>query len=468
MKKATVAIVGRPNVGKSTLFNRILGGRSAIVSEHAGTTRDRHFGDGEWAGRQFWLVDTGGLVPDSSESMDRAIRRQVEIALEEADLVLFVVDAKDGLHPVDQAIAEKLRRSGRPVLLAVNKVESPADELVVHDFHALGFAQPIAVSASVGTRSGDLLDAMVSQLPAPEGGEEAAAISIAIVGRPNAGKSSIANKLLGEERYVVHPVAGTTRDAVDSVMRYQGKLFRFIDTAGLRRRARVEEDVEFYSTLRTERAIDAADVCILVVDAALGLHNQDLRIATQAWDEGAGLIIAVNKWDLIAEKDSNTAMRGEEQLKKKAPFLQYVPFLYVSALTGQRVRKLLDLAVEVAEARTRRIPTAEVNRVLEALVARQQPPQKAGDEVKLFYASQIGTAPPVFAIVSNRADDVAESYQRYLLHGFREAWSFLGAPVRIKLSGRGRKPGGRKPVGQTDGRTDGRKRIPSRRGRRPS
>jgi GTP-binding protein len=389
----------------------------------------------------------------------------VEIALEEADLILFVVDAKEGLHPVDQAIAERLRRSGRPVLLAVNKVESPADELVVHDFHALGFGQPLAVSASVGTRSGDLLDAVVSHLPVPQGSEDDATINIAIVGRPNAGKSSLANKLLGEERYVVHPVAGTTRDAVDSVMRYQGKLFRFIDTAGLRRRARVEEDVEFYSTLRTERAIHAAEVCILVVDAALGLHNQDLRIATQAWDEGAGLIIAVNKWDLIAEKDANTANRGEEQLKEKAPFLQYVPFVYVSALTGQRVRKLLDLAVEVAEARARRIPTAEVNRVLEALVARQQPPQKAGDEVKLLYGSQVGTAPPLFAIVSNRPDDVAESYQRYLLHGFRQAWSFQGAPVRLKLSGRGRKPGGRKSEGRAGGQADGRRSIPSRRDR---
>jgi GTP-binding protein len=306
---------------------------------------------------------------------------------------------------------------------------------------------------------------MVAGLPSPQGSEEEAAIAIAIVGRPNAGKSSIANRLLGEERYVVHPEAGTTRDAVDSVLRYQGKTFRFIDTAGLRRRARVEEDVEFYSTLRTERAIDAADVCILVVDAALGLHNQDLRIATQAWDEGAGLIIAVNKWDLIAEKDSNTAQRGEEQLKKKAPFLQYVPFVYVSALTGQRVRRLLDLAVEVAEARARRIPTAEVNRVLGELVARQQPPQKAGEEVKLLYGSQVGTAPPVFAIVSNRADDVAESYQRYLLHGFRQAWSFLGAPVRLKISGRGRKRGGRRPDSRAVGRSDGRKNISSRRGR---
>ncbi len=435
MSKPTVAIVGRPNVGKSTLFNRILGGRDAIVSQHAGTTRDRHFGDAEWSGRHFWLVDTGGLVPDSNEVMDKAIRRQVELALAEADLILFLVDGKEGVHPVDQAIAEKLRRARRPVLLAVNKLDF-GDDSAVHDFQRLGFGDPQAVSATVGTRSGDLLDAIVERLPSPGHDDEEAAVDIAIVGRPNAGKSSLANRLLGEDRYVVDEVAGTTRDAVDSVLRYQNTLVRFIDTAGLRRRAKVEDDIEFYSTLRTQRAIERAQVCILVVDAALGLHNQDLRIATEAWDRGCGLVIAVNKWDLIEEKDANTAKRGEEILVTKAPFLQYVPFVYISARTGQRARKVLDIALEVAEARARRIATSEVNQVLESLVQRQQPPQQAGQEVKLLYASQIGTTPPAFAIVSNRPDDVPESYQRYLLHGFRSAWGFTGAPVRLKFSAR--------------------------------
>ena len=435
MSKPTVAIVGRPNVGKSTLFNRILGGRDAIVSEHAGTTRDRHFGDAEWNGRHFWLVDTGGLVPDSSEVMDKAIRRQVELALAEADLILFLVDGKEGVHPVDQAIAEKLRRANRPVLLAVNKLDF-GDDSAIHEFHRLGFGEPQAVSATVGTRSGDLLDGIVARLPPPGPDDDEEAVDIAIVGRPNAGKSSLANKLLGEDRYVVDHVAGTTRDAVDSVFRYQNKFVRFIDTAGLRRRAKVEDDIEFYSTLRTQRAIERAQVCILVVDAALGLHNQDLRIATEAWDRGCGLVIAVNKWDLIEEKDTNTAKRGEEILVKKAPFLQFVPFVYVSARTGQRTRKVLDIALEVAEARARRITTSEVNQVLENLVQRQQPPQQAGEEVKLLYASQIGTTPPAFAIVSNRPDDVPESYQRYLLNGFRNAWGFTGAPVRLKFSAR--------------------------------
>ena len=457
MSRSTVAIVGRPNVGKSTLFNRILGGRPAIVSEHAGTTRDRHFGEATWGGRRFWLVDTGGLLPDSRESMDRAIRRQVEIALAEADLIVFVVDSKEGLHPVDQAIAEKLRRAGRPVLVAANKVETPAEVLAAQEFHSLGFGEPVPVSASVGTRSGDLLDAIVGRLPPVPAGSEPEIISVAIVGRPNAGKSSLANRLLGEDRHVVHPEAGTTRDAVDSTLRYQGKVLRFIDTAGLRRRARVQADVEFYSTLRTERAIEEADVCILVVDAALGLHNQDLRIATAAWDRGAGLIVAVNKWDLVEEKDSNTARRGEAVLRDKAPFLEFVPFVYLSALTGQRVRKLLDLVLEVAAVRELRVTTAEVNRVLEELVNRQQPPQKAGEEVRLLYGSQIGTAPPAFAIVCNRPDDVPESYQRYLINGFRAAWSFLGAPVRLKLTGRGRKPGGRRPDGRQARPQDGRR-----------
>ena len=435
MSRPTVAIVGRPNVGKSTLFNRILGGRSAIVSEHAGTTRDRHFGEAEWGGRHFWLVDTGGLVPDSSEVMDKAIRRQVELALAEADLILFVVDGREGVHPVDQAVAEKLRRSRRPVLLAVNKLDF-SDDSAVHDFHRLGFGEPQAVSATVGTRSGDLLDAIVSRLPPPGPEEDEETVDIAIVGRPNAGKSSLANRLLGEDRYVVHEVAGTTRDAVDALLHYRGKTIRFIDTAGLRRRAKVDDDIEFYSTLRTQRAIERAQVCILVVDAALGLHNQDLRIATEAWERGCGLVIAVNKWDLIEEKDANTARRGEEILVKKAPFLQYVPFVYISARTGQRARKVLDIALDVAEARARRIATSEVNQVLESLVQRQQPPQQAGEEVKLLYASQIGTTPPAFAIVSNRPDDVPESYQRYLLHGFRSAWGFTGAPVRLKFSAR--------------------------------
>lgn len=437
MSKPTVAIVGRPNVGKSTLFNRILGGRPAIVSDQPGTTRDRHFGDAEWQGRHFWVVDTGGLLPESDDSMDRAIRTQVEFALDESDVVIFVVDGREGMNPVDRAIAERLRKAGRPVLLAVNKLDNLEQSTEQYGFYSLGFGDPVGVSAAIGKGSGDLLDAVVERLPPFNPAEMEDMINVAVVGRPNVGKSSIVNRLLGEERHVVAPQAGTTRDAIDSVLRFQGKTLNFIDTAGLRRRAKVEDDLEFYSTLRTERAIERAHVAVLVVDAAVGLHNQDLRIATQAWEEGAGLIVLVNKWDLVEEKDANTAREGQETIIAKAPFLRYVPFLYVSALTGQRVRKVLDLIVKVAEAREERVPTAEVNKVLASLVERNAPPQKPGEEVKLLYASQIGTAPPTLAIVSNRPDEVPESYQRYLSHGFREAWPFTGSPLRLKFTRRG-------------------------------
>ena len=437
MSKPTVAIIGRPNVGKSTLFNRILGGRKAIVSERPGTTRDRHFGDAEWQGRRFWVVDTGGLVPESDDSMDRAIRQQVEFALAESDVILFVVDGREGMNPVDRAIADRLRKAGRPVLLAVNKLDNLEQSTEQYGFYSLGFGDPVGVSAAVGKGSGDLLDAVVERLPPYDPAEAEETINVAVVGRPNVGKSSIVNRLLGEERLVVAPQAGTTRDAIDSILRFQGKTLNFIDTAGLRRKAKVEDDLEFYSSLRTERAIDRAHVAVLVVDAAVGLHNQDLRIATQAWEEGAGLIVLVNKWDLVAEKDANTARQGQEALIEKAPFLRYVPFLYVSALTGQRVRKVLDLILEVAEGRERRVPTAEVNKVLASLIERNAPPQKPGEEVKLLYASQVGTAPPTLAIVSNRPDEVPESYQRYLAHGFREAWPFTGSPLRLKFTRRG-------------------------------
>ncbi len=437
MSKPTVAIVGRPNVGKSTLFNRILGGRPAIVSDRPGTTRDRHFGDAEWEGRRFWVVDTGGLVPESQDSMDRAIRQQVEFALAESDVVVFVVDGREGLNPVDRAIAEKLRKAERPVLLAVNKLDNLEQSTEQYLFYSLGFGDPLGVSAAIGKGSGDLLDAIVERLPPYDPAEDEETINVAVVGRPNVGKSSIVNRLLGEERHLVAAQAGTTRDAIDSVLRFQGRTLNFIDTAGLRRKAKVEDDLEFYSTLRTERAIERAQVCVLVVDASLGMHNQDLRIATEAWDRGCGLIVVVNKWDLVPEKDANTARQGQDALIDKAPFLRYVPFLYVSAVTGQRVRKVLDLILEVAEEREKRVPTAEVNKVLAELIQRNGPPQRPGEEVKLLYASQIGTAPPTLAIVSNRPDEVPESYQRYLSHGFREAWPFTGSPLRLKFTRRG-------------------------------
>jgi len=447
----TVAIIGRPNVGKSTLFNRLIGGRDAIVDARPGITRDRHFGAAEWNGQRFWLVDTGGMVPGAHDQLNRAIRTQVEAAVAMSDVVLFLVDVEAGVHPADQEIAQYLRTARRPVILVANKADQLPKDTRHLAFYELGLGDPFPVSAAVGKSSGDLLDRVVEVLRGsvidpgrePGGGGRAdpgreppgdgGAVQVAVVGRPNVGKSSLVNRLLGEERLVVADEPGTTRDAIDTPLSYEGHTLVFIDTAGLRKRSKVDDDIEFYSTLRTARAMERADVCVLVVDALDGMHVQDLKIANDAWERGAAIIVAVNKWDLIEEKETNTAVRGERELKDRAPFLEFIPFLYLSAKTGQRVPKLLALIVEVARERDKRVPTAEVNRVLETLVDRQQPPQPVGESVRLLYATQIGTAPPRFAIVSNRPEAIPESYSRYLVNGFREAWRFTGSPLNLKF-----------------------------------
>jgi GTP-binding protein len=433
MKPGTVAIVGRPNVGKSTLFNRLVGGRRAIVHELPGSTRDRHFAKAEWSGRSFWLVDTGGFIAGANDPLNQAIRRQIELAIEEAELILFIVDTQQGIHPADQEVAELLRRQRDRVLVVANKADDLPHNTDYHVFHSLGLGEPFPVSAAIGKSSGDLLDQIVQRLSVTGDHTDEETIQVAVVGRPNVGKSSLMNRLLGEERAVVAPEAGTTRDAIDSPLSYHEAKLNFIDTAGLRKRSKVEEDVEFYSTLRTERAIERADVCVLVVDAKDGMHTQDIKIAESAWDKGTGLIVAVNKWDLVEEKETNTALRGQQEITGRAPFLDAAPFLYVSALTGQRVHKLLDQILEVADARKQRIATHDVNRALRALVDRTQPPQGSGPEVKLLYASQISSAPPTFAVVTNKPEAVGESYQRYLINGFRAEWGFTGTPIRLKL-----------------------------------
>src|SRR6184192_468626 len=397
----TVAIIGRPNVGKSTLFNRLIGGRDAIVDPRPGVTRDRHFGAAEWNGRRFWLVDTGGMVPGAEDQLNRAIRTQVEAAVAASDVVLFLVDVEAGVHPADLEIAQYLRTARRPVILVANKADQLPQDTRHLAFYELGLGDPFPVSAAVGKSSGDLLDRVVEVLntdagrePGVEPGAEPGVVQVAVVGRPNVGKSSLVNRLLGEERLVVADEPGTTRDAIDTPLSYEGHTLVFIDTAGLRKRSKVEDDIEFYSTLRTARAIERADVCVLVVDAKDGMHTQDLKIANDAWERGAAIIVAVNKWDLIEEKETNTAARGQRELEERAPFLRFIPFLYLSAKTGQRVPKLLELILEVADERAKRVPTSEVNRVLEALVDRQQPPQPVGESVRLLYASQIGPRRP--------------------------------------------------------------------------
>jgi GTP-binding protein len=431
MNVPVVALVGRPNVGKSALFNRLVDTDAAIVSEEAGTTRDRHYARAQWNGRDFWLVDTGGIQEDSRLPMDLEIRRQVQEAIGEADLMLFVVDAKIGVHPSDARIAEILRDAGKPWLLVANKVDNP-DAADFYEFYNLGIGDPIPVSANNGKNSGDLLDVIAERIPeAVSPAEEQ--LHIAVIGRPNVGKSSFVNRLLGENRLVVSEVAGTTRDAIDTPMRYHGRDLVFIDTAGLRRQSRVDDGIEFYSGLRTHRAIERADICILLIDAVEGLHNQDLKIAHMAWDAGTGLIMVVNKWDLKEEKGDKSAAHFQRDAAEKAPFLRFVPFLFTSALTGQRVNKVLEVVLEVEAERKKRISTSEVNDRLADLLARRQPPQAAGREVKLNYATQVSVAPPTIAVFGNNPDLVEEHYVRFLHNGFREFWGFTGSPLRIVL-----------------------------------
>ena len=430
MNIPVVALVGRPNVGKSALFNRVIGDNSAIVNDEAGTTRDRHFGRAEWNGRAFWLVDTGGLTDDPHIPMDLEIRRQVLQAIEEADLLLLVVDAKAGLHPSDSRVVDLLREARKPWVLVANKVDDPTST-DFYEFYNLGAGDPVPVSAANGKNSGDLLDAIVERIPAAPV-EEAEALHVAVIGRPNVGKSSFVNRLLGEDRLVVSDEAGTTRDAIDTPMQYHGRTLIFIDTAGLRRQSKIDDGVEFYSSLRSRRAIERADICLLLIDAVEGLHNQDLKIATLAWESGRGLIIVVNKWDLM-EKDDKSAAKFQKEAEEKAPYLRFVPFIFTSALTGQRVTRTLETLLEVEAERSKRISTAQVNKRLEELLARRQPPQAAGREIKLSYATQVEVAPPTFAVFGNHPDLLQEHYVRYLHNGFREAWGFTGNPLRILL-----------------------------------
>lgn len=428
-----VAVVGRPNVGKSTLFNRFVGRRMAIVDDAPGVTRDRNFAHADWAGRNFFVVDTGGVIEGSDEPLDRAVRKQAFAAVEEADVILFVVDSRSGVHPLDEKLAEILRKSPQPVILVVNKVDNlPSDQSHL-DFWSLGMGEPIPLSAISGKGSGDLLDAVVAEFPdLPEEEEEEDVIRVAVVGKPNVGKSSLVNRLFGEDRVVVSEVAGTTRDPVDTPMQYHGKTLVFVDTAGLRRQSRITDSLEYYSSLRTTRVVQEADVCLVLMDGTEELAVQDLRVAEQAWEAGAGVVLVVNKWDLV-DKDTHTAPDREKAMRKKAPFLQWVPILFTSALSGQRIRKTLDLILEVQAQRFRRIETHEVNEALERLVRHQPPPHSRGRQVKLRYGTQVSVAPPTFVVFCNLPKEIPDHYIRYVNNSFRSRWTFLGTPLRIRF-----------------------------------
>ncbi len=431
----TIAIVGRPNVGKSTFFNRLVGHKLAIVEDTPGVTRDRHYARAEWAGHHFWVVDTGGLEIGEEEPLAVAIRSQVEAAIRESDLILFLVDGREGPQPMDERIAETLRKSGRPILLVVNKMDRLPQDLAHHEFWELGLDEPIPVSAISGKGTGDLLDAIVAHFPEPVSEPADAALRVAVIGKPNVGKSSLINRLLGEERLVVSERAGTTRDAIDTLMRFHGRDLVFVDTAGLRRHARIEPGLEYYSALRTERALERSDVCVLLLDGSEPAAVQDLKIAELAWRAGRALVIVVNKWDLV-EKETNTAAAYQRKLAERAPQLKYVPFLFASALTGQRVQRVLELVLQVAEAARRRIATSEVNETFRELAERQPPPHYRGMRVKLLYATQAAVAPPTFVVFVNHPKGLTETYIRYLRNGVRESWPFTGTPIRLRVRGR--------------------------------
>lgn len=434
----TVAIVGRPNVGKSTFFNRVLGRKHAIVEDQPGVTRDRNFAHAEWAGRSFYIIDTGGIDVESDDRMTTEIRNQVMAAIRESDLIVFIVDAQAGPHPIDYRVADMLRKTDLPVVLVVNKMDRWPQDVSHLDFWELGVGEPLPVSSVSGRGSGDLLDRIVEALPIAKDEEEKdpSTLYVAVVGKPNVGKSSFVNRLLGEERMVVSEVAGTTRDAIDTPLRYHGRTLVFIDTAGLRKQARIDPGVEYFSALRTARAIDRSDVALVLVDATEETLNvQDLKVAEKAWSAGKSMILVVNKWDLV-EKDTKTAIEFEKKIRERAPMLRSVPVIFTSALTGQRVHKVLDLITEVAEERHRKIPTREVNEVVRELAGRVQPPHYRGMPVKVLYATQVEMAPPTFLLFVNHPKALTQAYLRYLHNGFRARWGFLGSPVRLRIRSR--------------------------------
>ncbi|MDP4237786.1 MAG: ribosome biogenesis GTPase Der [Bacteroidota bacterium] len=424
-----VAIVGRPNVGKSTLFNRLVGERRAITESISGVTRDRIYARADWAGRDFLVIDTGGIVPDSQDIFEREIRRQAEIAISEAAVILFVVDVTSGIHPLDQEIAEMLRKSGKKVLLIANKVDNQErDEMLRNEFYALGLGEPLAASAISGRGVGDFLDELNKALPEDSGGDEEGVMKLAIVGKPNVGKSSYVNALLGEERTIVTPVAGTTRDSIHTSYTYYGKQLTLIDTAGIRRKKYINDALELYSIVRTMKAIEECDVALVIVDATQGVNNQDAKILNDVVDARKGLVLVVNKWDAI-EKDTNTAVKFEKEVRDMLRTIDFIPIVFISALTHQRHTKPLEVALQVYEDRKKRIETRDLNEFLLPEIERVPPPSVMGRDLRINYITQVNTEPPVFAFFSNHPDLIPEAYKRYLENRLREKYGFKGVPV---------------------------------------
>ncbi|MFW6232942.1 MAG: ribosome biogenesis GTPase Der [Bacteroidota bacterium] len=423
-----VAIVGRPNVGKSTLFNRLIGSRNAIVESEPGVTRDRIYGECEWNGKRFIVVDTGGFIPGSEDKMERAIREQAMIAIEEADSIVFVCDGRDGVTSFDQDIAKILRPSDKHITLVVNKCDNTKQESYSYEFYSLGLGEPFPISAMSGHNTGDMMDQIVDPLESTGGEEEDERLKIAFLGRPNAGKSSLTNALLGRERSIVTDIPGTTRDAIDSVFNYQGEEIVLIDTAGLRKRRRIKENIEMYSMLRTGRAIERCDIGIVLVDAERGMEDQDKKILNMVNEHRKGLIIAVNKWDLI-EKDSNTAKEWRDKITEDIPTFDYAPVVFISALTKQRITRLIDMAKEIKNKRNVRIKTSALNDTLLPLLERKSPPAVRGQDLRINYITQVGTEPPVFAFFCNQPKLLPDSYKRFMERTLRANFDFEGTPI---------------------------------------
>ena len=440
MAKPIVAVVGRPNVGKSTLFNKIIGKRLSIVDDTPGVTRDRIYGDAEWVGRKLMLVDTGGIEPKTDDIILSSMRAQAQLAIDMASVIIFVTDIKSGVTAADQEVASILRRSGKPIVLCVNKCDKIGDlPSEFYEFYNLGLGDPIAVSSVHGTGTGDLLDAVIKNIPTEEfDTQDEDVINVAVIGKPNAGKSSLVNNIAGEERSIVSNIAGTTRDAIDTRVVRNGINYNFIDTAGLRRKSKVEDKIEKYSVLRAKMSIERSDVCVIMIDGVDGFTEQDSKVAGLALEQGKACIIAVNKWDAV-EKDGTTMDSFRKKLMQDFSFMPYAPIIFISAKTGQRVDRLFELIKYVNEQNTMRISTGMLNDVLADATARVQPPSDKGKRLKIYYMTQASTKPPTFVCFCNKAELFHFSYQRYLENQIRSTFGLEGTPVRFVIRERGDK-----------------------------
>ena len=438
MSKPLVAVVGRPNVGKSTFFNKVVGKRVSIVEDTPGVTRDRIYAEAEWSGVHFALIDTGGIEPDSKDIILSQMREQAEVAMDTSDVILFMTDGKDGVTASDREVASMLMRTGKQVVLAVNKVDTAKLPEDFYDFYELGLGEPIPISAANMLNLGDLLDRIVESFPEGAGTEEEDSIKLAMIGKPNVGKSSLINKLLGENRVIVSPIAGTTRDSIDTPFEKDGEKYLLIDTAGIRRKSKVNENIEKFSVIRAVAAIERCDVCLLMIDAQEGITEQDKKIAGIAHEAGKGIVVVVNKWDLI-EKETNTMNEFRKHIARELTFMSYAPVVFISVLTGQRVNNLIKMAKYVAENRAMRVPTGRLNNLISDAIMMKQPPSDKGRRLKIYYVTQVGVKPPLFSFKVNSRPLMHFSYARYMENKIREAFGFEGTSIKFVFREKGEK-----------------------------